>query len=560
MTSTMENCTCILHTGQSNNEDIKPFDTHTWQKVVEAKMSRLFKFSSSKYLSICDQLPDSYDDSIGYHTACYKNFTAVTKSDTVSEEGSRRDSILRSDSILGKTSTSSGILPKKCIFCNLSRKKVKGKEEKLGNCETREAEKCIKDAATNLEDSKLLAEIGDVDFVAKEVKYHHSCRKLYLNKAMREQSAQDNPSDYSKDRILHTKAFSYLENYINVSVIQKGQAEFMTSIYSRYMSVFTDLGGDGDSYTLQKLTQKILTHFNAEVKIEKCSNKVGTILCQKDMDTINAIESAKVYASSNDFKVTETALLIRSAIQRLRATSNSLPYPVTPEALKAGQADPPEVLKHFFTVLFSGTEELSDFRVERYVHSASQDAIFMTTRGRVKPSKHLCLGLGLKSLTGSRKVIELVNHFGHSVSYHTVEELETDLAKTVTEKQHSTPYGLAQQPGLATSVAFDNYDENSETLSGAGTLHDTVGICFQNIPTEQGCSLQTYESNAVASKKRKRSIEMPDRSIEPYRKRPKIQTFQYETTINDCPANLLNAKRQDALWMISHYSIENTPM
>ena len=35
-----------------------------------------------------------------------------------------------------------------------------------------------------------------------------------------------------------------------------------------------------------------------------------------------------------------------------------------------------------------------------------------------------------------------------------------------------------QQPGIATGV--DNYDENSETLSAASTLHDTVGICYQN--------------------------------------------------------------------------------
>ncbi len=35
--------------------------------------------------------------------------------------------------------------------------------------------------------------------------------------------------------------------------------------------------------------------------------------------------------------------------------------------------------------------------------------------------------------------------------------------------------------GLCTGIAWDNYDELIETLSGAGNLHDTFGICYQNI-------------------------------------------------------------------------------
>ena len=33
----------------------------------------------------------------------------------------------------------------------------------------------------------------------------------------------------------------------------------------------------------------------------------------------------------------------------------------------------------------------------------------------------------MKSLTGSRKVIEILNRFGHCISYHAVEEIETEL-------------------------------------------------------------------------------------------------------------------------------------
>ena len=41
----------------------------------------------------------------------------------------------------------------------------------------------------------------------------------------------------------------------------------------------------------------------------------------------------------------------------------------------------------------------------------------------------------MKSITGARKVIDILNRLGHSISDHTVEELETELATEITEKQ-----------------------------------------------------------------------------------------------------------------------------
>ena len=65
---------------------------------------------------------------------------------------------------------------------------------------------------------------------------------------------------------------------------------------------------------------------------------------------------------------------------------------------------------------------------------SAEDDIHKTTRGAVKPSKHMLLGMGLKSITGSRKVQEIVNHLGHCIGYHTVEEYEIQIAVTIIEK------------------------------------------------------------------------------------------------------------------------------
>jgi len=43
---------------------------------------------------------------------------------------------------------------------------------------------------------------------------------------------------------------------------------------------------------------------------------------------------------------------------------------------------------------------------------------------------------------------------------------------------------MLNETHLCTSLAWDNDDEQTETLSGKGTLNDTMGICYQNVPTE----------------------------------------------------------------------------
>jgi hypothetical protein len=115
-------------------------------------------------------------------------------------------------------------------------------------------------------------------------------------------------------------------------------------------------------------------------------------------------------------------------------------------------------------------------KTKRLVDSISEDVIYAISKGVVKPSKHCLLGMGVKSMTGSKKLINILNHFGHSIGYNKAEELETDLAMTISATDQTTPDGIKCQEGLATGLAFDNYDENTETLSGSGTLHDTVGI------------------------------------------------------------------------------------
>lgn len=61
------------------------------------------------------------------------------------------------------------------------------------------------------------------------------------------------------------------------------------------------------------------------------------------------------------------------------------------------------------------------------LESVAQDIMYLTTNGQIKTSKHLQLAFTLKSLTDSKRVINLINRLDHCVTYTTTEEIETEL-------------------------------------------------------------------------------------------------------------------------------------
>lgn len=99
---------------------------------------------------------------------------------------------------------------------------------------------------------------------------------------------------------------------------------------------------------------------------------------------------------------------------------------------------------------------------QRRIQSIANDIIFAATEGRYKSSKHIKLGMTLKSLTGSKKVVQLLNRMGHCVNYDTVEELETEVTFTAAENLSMLPNGVQNDPTLVIGkqlfLIFFRYD------------------------------------------------------------------------------------------------------
>ena len=228
-----------------------------------------------KYQEVIDMMPENPTALCGYHTECYKNFTAVSKPAPVA---SSTATPTRQKNKIPLRASSSGVIEHKCIFCNNARKKVKGSWKKIVKNESDLTETLIRNAMTDLEDSELMLKIGNyqygegADFVAMEVHYHECCKMQFLNKA---KSLQP-----KKAMGARTTAFNFIVDHINNSVIANNESELASEILEIYKEKFVADGGCADeagTYTLQNLCKKLSRHFKDIICIEAENTKKTVI-------------------------------------------------------------------------------------------------------------------------------------------------------------------------------------------------------------------------------------------------------------------------------------------
>ena len=582
---------CVLHVRgdtEFDGEAVVPFAKQTWGKAGDVAQARKKYQKRSKYLDICESI--NFEDEplphYGFHSGCYSKFTAYQMKSKLKTSSS--DDTIETRSMVSKpsvaTSSTTGVLEKKCIFCKCpDRKHFPSGFENLSICEVLEAQDGIILAARQQGDRDFLREYENIDFIAKEVMYHKTCRKRYISKGAKAQE-KDNEVTYTKRREF---AFTKLLSFIDSNVIHKETSKSLVDINNTYIEFLIEEGFKTPTSEPYNLLSKIKAHYGSKLQVHQESKKQGTYLSLAK-DEMNK-------------EIKNVALFLREKILQLK--ENKVPNPITVEAICDGQCpDIPGELLDFYRIMYTGSKEEGSQRVERYIESSAEDDIFKATRGSVKPSKHMLLGMGLKSTTGSRKVVETVNHFGQCIGYHTAEEYETQIATTIIEKNRVLPDGLEASAGLSTNTAWDNYDESM--------YHDTQGICIQNevpitssaiattttsttsstsITSSSAVTTTTATSNSApiiadatplgnnklttttttttmdtsstsTNRRNKRSLEVSNPELEPVRKKPKISHFSFDVKTMDKPINYQTCVARDVAWTISCKTNKQTPM
>lgn len=572
-----------------NNEKVLLFEEKTLQKCKNVKKIRFA--NGLKYRDV--DIPLAVSAERGYHPKCYKSFTALMKkyiqtniieefSTTSSVSSQPSTSAQNIPSVVGdpesheetpssassqNTAKSSTQEPTKtCMFCNASRLRLKYNEQKLHTAARNTFEGNVIAQATELEDFQFLEKINASDYLS----YHNHCRAAYHNKYQSAVSSRREPTAWHIIRKYHNEAYDELCTFIEDNIIKNQKFYFLSFLSNFYNSYLKGLLEDNAEFeeklgTVQHLRERILKTFDEQIKIHNLHN-------QNVVAHINAVVDESTYLSlkeSNDIR--ETALTLRDKIFKMKI--NKLPKNLCTKDLIAGECSIPEELGEFYRTLLGGLNQRRRQSVDchRKVKSLAEDAIYATRNGQVKTSKHVTLGMAMKSLTSSRKVIDILNRFGHCCSYNTIEELETEATFFSADSSSICPQGITLSPDLCMGVAFDNFDRYVETCSGKDTLHDTVGIIFQNVTdvsdvdAREDC--ENYDGNEFVNTpgtRRRRSYEAIIPELQSYPKRPRMVDVLLPSDNElrlSIPDNLKIIKQVDVLWMLSHaFEIPNTPM
>ena len=100
-----------------------------------------------------------------------------------SEEHTILTRIMRSTIQSPKTSQSTAVFPKVCLFFNEARKRIKDKEQELSSAESKNFEQNTRKYFEWQDDQILSVRLSNVVFSEKGIKYHGTCRVKYQTAA-----------------------------------------------------------------------------------------------------------------------------------------------------------------------------------------------------------------------------------------------------------------------------------------------------------------------------------------------------------------------------------------
>ena len=378
---------------------------------------------------------------------------------------------------------------------------------------TTTAEESIKEAANLKNDEGILRQVRDVDLVAKELRYHNTCRRDYTRKLSNPHSTRE-PSATATQIDAHQEAFNFVCQYIEDTIIRGGNVERVTMLREKYLSHLQENYPDeyNPNYKTDKLKRKLAKHFGNRLQYWQPNYKSDLVYATDILKGL-AIEEPFEMASSDERIVEECGLLLRRNILDMQKKQENMPWPPKASYFLSKSAYIPGLLQGLLSFTISGKPfEKSSNRKARFVNSFSQDICSAATNGQWLMPKHLLLALTLRHLTGSAQLLTLFNRFGHCQSYSRTLELETAICDSVTQCGIALPPTIKQEGSIVTHLCWDNFDLAEETPSGSGTTHSTHGIIIQECdtyanPTDIPC--------AVIPKTKARSVSYQPEQLEP---------------------------------------------
>lgn len=439
---------CIFCGTANEDQQLKPFKPETWETAKNAAHRRKTLKNDMLFNATQDVLHKTdQPDTIFYHSKCFSRFCAVKRRMSPSTEPSKPMSF--------DSSSESGNFnddpEDKCLFCKKKRLRKSNSNESLHKCMTTEGSKAIITAANRRGDTEIL-ELGEV-FIAKQAKYHSSCRRSFCRNG-------DKEADRKSNRKKHEEAFQKLSVFLENEIIKKKTAMLATTIFNLYSEEYFAAGGtqeDWEQYNVQMLMSKVKERL-PEIIIDKQSKKRGNFVFPSSITRDDAVAELNKGGNTKEDLIRSAAMALRTEILAINPTKP--PSPTSVHNLKETAPAIPHFVSLFYSTLFGGLQAdslcSSSDNIRRRILGSASDALFNCSKGRVRPWKHQALGLGIGTLTGSKSVLNILNRFGHCISYDDVKRLETEIAYTCSAEDRESPDGLCLASDLSTGTLHTN--------------------------------------------------------------------------------------------------------
>ena len=80
--------------------------------------------------------------------------------------------------------------------------------------------------------------------------------------------------------------------------------------------------------------------------------------------------------------------------------------------------------------------------------SSAADVMYACSDEKFLPGKHLSLGLTVKSITGSKNAVTLLNKFGHCASNEKIRRIDIGIESTISQQDTLLPDQFLRDPNL----------------------------------------------------------------------------------------------------------------
>ncbi|GFT76594.1 hypothetical protein TNCV_3678301 [Trichonephila clavipes] len=334
--------------------------------------------------------------------------------------------------ILTETDASTNDYQIVCVFCSREHKKLRSKMLSLHKADTNQFKSSV---LPSIEDQEEYADLLNQLKKFSDPKISYTECRVNLNNKISSSRKPLSKSDWHCHQEYHQLAFNEISEIIEEDVFKKGRCYLLVYLHELYID------------SLEKIFEENSVKINSTFTAHHLEEKILKTFSKHQME------------------------------------KNKLPIKnITAQHLMSREVSiPPQLLDFYFTLLSGcNKKRKKSMKCARQVRSYSQDVIFAVHDGHVKTPKHIMLGMTLKSLTSSRKIIDIINRYGHCISYQGIEELETEITYS-SEQSSLCSETILKNPALFIDVAYDNFDRFVETTNGKDTLHNTVGIIYQNI-------------------------------------------------------------------------------